>query len=236
MRFAICDDEKIFIEQFESVVYSVYNRLDIDLNKYSEGPKLLEDLDNGLQVDAYFLDIEMDAMDGMTLAGNIRKKLPNVPIIFLTSHLEMAIDGYEVGAFRFLKKPIEPDKVQQTIEDLKKFSQGRKGVVLKIDGEDTVIVPDDVLFLESENNDVRIITKNKTYAIRMKIMDAVETFNEVSNTFTKVHRSTAVNMVHVTRIREKDLVLDNGFVVAISRGCFKEFKETFYAYVKSSAR
>lgn len=236
MRFAICDDEKIFIEQFESVVYSVYNRLDIDLNKYSEGPKLLEDLDNGLQVDAYFLDIEMDAMDGMTLAGNIRKKLPNVPIIFLTSHLEMAIDGYEVGAFRFLKKPIEPDKVHQTIEDLKKFSQGRKGVVLKVEGEDTVIVPEDVLFIESENNDIRIITKKKTYTTRMKLSDAIDTFNEVSSTFIKIHRCSVVNMSHVTRIREKDVVLDNGAVLAISRGCFKEFKDAFYAFVKSSAR
>ena len=236
MRFAICDDENIFIEQFESVVYSVYNRLDIDLNKYNEGPKLLEALDNGLRVDAYFLDIEMDAMDGMTLAGNIRKRLPNVPIIFLTSHLEMAIDGYEVGAFRFLKKPIEQDKLCQTIEDLKKYSMGRKGVVLKISGEETVIVPDDVLFVESENNDVRIVTGGKTYTNRMKLSDAVDLFNEVSNTFAKVHRCSAVNMAHVTRIRDKDVVLDNGAVIAISRGCYKDFKETFYAYVKSAAR
>ena len=53
----------------------------------------------------------------------------------------MAIDGYEVAAFRFLKKPVEKDKLYQTIEDLKQLSRGRKGVVLKIEGEDTVIVP-----------------------------------------------------------------------------------------------
>ena len=48
MRFAICDDEKIFIEQFESVVYSVYNRLDIDLNKYNEA---LDNINKALEHD-----------------------------------------------------------------------------------------------------------------------------------------------------------------------------------------
>ncbi len=236
MNFAVCDDEKIFINQFESVVSEKYSRLDVAMDSFCSGLDLLEKIDGGKSYDAYFLDIEMDAIDGMSLAREIRKRLPEIPIVFLTSHIEMAIDGYEVAAFRFLKKPVDKDKLYQTIEDLKQLSRGRKGVVLKIDGEDTVIVPSDVLFIESENNDIRVITKNKTYTTRMKITDAMDMLNQVENSFSRIHRCTVVNMSHVSRIREKDVVLDNAAVLAISRGCYKEFKATFYDYVKSSVR
>lgn len=236
MNFAVCDDEKIFIKQFESVVSERYSRLDVTIDSFCSGLDLLKCIDNGQSFDAYFLDIEMDAIDGMSLAREIRNRLPEIPIVFLTSHIEMAIDGYEVAAFRFLKKPVDKDKLYQTIEDLKQLSRGRKGVVLKIDGEDTVIVPSDVLFIESENNDIRVITKNKTYTTRMKITDAMNMLNQVENSFSRIHRCTVVNMSHVSRIREKDVVLDNAAVLAISRGCYKEFKTVFYDYVKSSVR
>lgn len=236
MNFAVCDDEKIFINQFESVVSEKYSRLDVAMDSFCSGLDLLEKIDGGKSYDAYFLDIEMDAIDGMSLAREIRKRLPEIPIVFLTSHIEMAIDGYEVAAFRFLKKPVDKDKLYQTIEDLKQLSRGRKGVVLKIDGEDTVIVPSDVLFIESENNDIRVIAKNKTYTTRMKITDAMDMLNQVENSFSRIHRCTVVNMSHVSRIREKDVVLDNAAVLTISRGCYKEFKTVFYDYVKSSVR
>ncbi|MCQ2504870.1 MAG: LytTR family DNA-binding domain-containing protein [Saccharofermentans sp.] len=236
MRFVVCDDEKVFINQFESVVSERYSRLDVTVESFCSSIDLLKSIDEGQSYDAYFLDIEMDEIDGMSLAREIRKRLHEIPIVFLTSHIEMAIDGYEVAAFRFLKKPVEKDKLYQTIEDLKQLSRGRKGVVLKIEGEDTVIVPSDVLFIESENNDIRVITKNKTYTTRMKLADAMELFNSVADTFTRIHRCTIVNMAHVSRIREKEVVLDNAAVLAISRGCFKEFKAAFYDYVKSSVR
>ena len=236
MRLAICDDEQIFIDQFTSLVYEKYARLDVDIITFTSGLELLDSIKSGEAYDALFLDIEMDTIDGMSLAREIRKLLPEVPLSFLTSHIEMAIDGYEVSAFRFLKKPMEASRIYQTIEDLKQFAKGRKGIIIKENGEDIVIVPSSVLFIESDNNDIRIITKTQTHICRMKIGDIISQLNEVSDTIRRVHRSTAVNMAHVSRISDKDAVLDNGGKVVISRSMFKSFKEEFYSYVKRSAR
>lgn len=236
MRLAICDDEQVFIEQFTSLVYDKYTRLDVVIDSYTSGLKLLDAIKSGADYDAMFLDIEMPSIDGMSLAKEIRKIMPEVPISFLTSHIEMAIDGYEVAAFRFLKKPVVEDKLYQTIEDLKQFEKGRKGIIIKENGEETVIVPTDVLFIESDNNDVRIITRTKTIICRMKLGDIVSQLNEVSDTIRRVHRSTAINMAHVSRLSDKDAALDNGSKVAISRSMYKSFKDEFYSYVKGSVR
>lgn len=236
MKLAICDDEQIFIDQFTSLVYKKYARLDVVINTYTSGLDLLDSIKNGAVYDALFLDIEMDEIDGMSLAREIRKLAPEIPLSFLTSHIEMAIDGYEVAAFRFLKKPVDEAKLYQTIEDLKQYERGRRGIIIKENGEEIVIVPSSVLFIESDNNDIRIITGDKTYICRMKIGDIIDQLNEVSDTFRRVHRSTAINMAHISRISDKDAVLDNGGKVAISRSMYKTFKEEFYSYVKRSAR
>lgn len=238
MRLALCDDEKVFLNILVTTIREHTDVFESETDTYLSGFSLLEALKSGISYDALFLDIEMGDIDGLTLAGKIREFLPNIPIIFLTSHTELAIDGYEVSAMRFLKKPIDKEKLFQTLDDLKAMSDGRKGVIIKEAGEEIVIVPSEVLFLESDNNDVRIVTSDKTFITRMKLTDAVELLNSVTDTVRRVHRCSAVNMTHVARIRdrEKDIILDSGAVVPLSKSYLSEFKEIFRDYVRSSVR
>lgn len=238
MRLALCDDEKVFLNILVTTIREHTDVFESEADTYLSGFSLLEALKSGISYDALFLDIEMGDIDGLTLAGKIREFLPNIPIIFLTSHTELAIDGYEVSAMRFLKKPIDKEKLFQTLDDLKAMSDGRKGVIIKEAGEEIVIVPSEVLFLESDNNDVRIVTSGKTFITRMKLTDAVELLNSVTDTVRRVHRCSAVNMTHVARIRdrEKDIILDSGAVVPLSKSYLSEFKEIFRDYVRSSVR
>lgn len=238
MRLALCDDEKVFLNILVTTIREHTDVFESEADTYLSGFSLLEALKSGISYDALFLDIEMGDIDGLTLAGKIREFLPNILIIFLTSHTELAIDGYEVSAMRFLKKPIDKEKLFQTLDDLKAMSDGRKGVIIKEAGEEIVIVPSEVLFLESDNNDVRIVTSDKTFITRMKLTDAVELLNSVTDTVRRVHRCSAVNMTHVARIRdrEKDIILDSGAVVPLSKSYLSEFKEIFRDYVRSSVR
>ena len=54
-----------------------------------------------------FLDVEMPGMNGFETAKALRDAGCQAPVILLTSHREYAPEGYEVGAFRFLTKPLE---------------------------------------------------------------------------------------------------------------------------------
>lgn len=64
----------------------------------------------GRQSDLYFLDIEMPEMNGFELAKFMRKEAPSSMLVFLTSHLEYAVEGYEVQAFGYIPKNLLSEK------------------------------------------------------------------------------------------------------------------------------
>lgn len=233
MRIAICDDENTFLRDLEEKIYKIIPRLDCNVEPFSCAEDLLSSTP---KYDIIFLDIEMGGMDGMTAARIIRQTDSEVPLVFLTSHTEMAIEGYEVNAFRFLKKPVDNNKLRQTLNDIRLMKASRRGVLIKSEGDDVLLIPAEVLYIESDNNNVRIVTTEGTISTRMKLSEAIDLLNGISDTFRRVHRCTAVNMAHVGRIREKEAVMDNGSIVGISRSHFAKFKDEMYQYIRKTAR
>lgn len=233
MRIAICDDEASFLQDLKGKIYKIIPRLDCDVEPFSCAEDLLE---TDLKFDIIFLDIEMSGMDGMSCARKIRTSDKDIPIVFLTSHIEKAVEGYEVSAFRFLQKPVDDMKLERTLSDLQIMRKSRRGVMIKYDGEEIVVIPSEVLYIESDNNNVRIKTTFGTYNTRMKLTDAVALINEANDSIRRVHRCTAVNLSHVARIRDREAVLDDGSVIGISRSYFAPFKTELYDYVRKTAR
>ncbi|MBR3306035.1 MAG: response regulator transcription factor [Lachnospiraceae bacterium] len=233
MRIAVCDDEEIFLNSLTEKIYGILSRLDCEVFPFRNAETLLS---SAMDFDLVFLDIEMDGMDGMSAAKKIRETDNGIPIVFLTSHTEMAIEGYEVNAFRFLKKPVEEEKLKQTLKDLRLMKASQKGVLIKTGGEEIVVIPSEILFLESDNNNVRIITTAGSYTTRSKLSEAIELFNRINDTIRKVHRCSAVNLDHVARLRDREAVLDDGSVIAVSRSCFNSFKASLYEHVKKTVR
>ncbi len=233
MKIAICDDEKIFLDSLEEKIYGILSKLDCEVIAFGSAEALLS---SAMDYDLIFLDIEMGGMDGMRAAKQIRETDFETPIVFLTSHTEMAIEGYEVNAFRFLKKPVEEEKLRQTLQDIQLMKASHKGVMIKAGGEEIVVIPSEVLFLESDNNNVRIITSSGSITTRLKLSEAIEIFNRINDTIRKVHRCSAVNLDHVARLRDREAVLDDGSVIAVSRSCFADFKNALYEHVKKTVR
>jgi DNA-binding LytR/AlgR family response regulator len=233
MKIAICDDEKIFLDSLEEKIYGILSKLDCEVIPFGSAEALLS---SAMDYDLIFLDIEMGGMDGMRAAKQIRETDFEMPIVFLTSHTEMAIEGYEVNAFRFLKKPVEEEKLRQTLQDIQLMKASHKGVMIKAGGEEIVVIPSEVLFLESDNNNVRIITSSGSITTRLKLSEAIEIFNRINDTIRKVHRCSAVNLDHVARLRDREAVLDDGSVIAVSRSCFADFKNALYEHVKKTVR
>ena len=120
MKLAIVDDESVYRSQIANLIDSVCGREDVSCFMYSDGSELIRSFENGFSLDAIFLDIEMKDVDGMTAARKVREYSKDIPIIFLTSHTELAMDGYEVDAFRFLSKPVNEVKLKETLADLEK--------------------------------------------------------------------------------------------------------------------
>ncbi len=137
MRIAICDDENTFLKELEEKIVKIIPRLDCDVEPFSCAEDLLS---SDMAFDIVFLDIEMDGMDGMSCARKIRQSDKDIPIVFLTSHTEMAVEGYEVSAFRFLQKPVDDTKLKRTLQDLIELFERNRSVIVKYEGEELSLI------------------------------------------------------------------------------------------------
>lgn len=236
MRIAVCDDEKIFRDEIIEALYRFFGKLDVECVAYEDGCELVKAKEAGGSFDAVFLDIEMTQLDGMAAATALRKNGFEAPIIFLTSHTEMAMEGYEVAAFRFLAKPINQEKMERTLCDLKEALQEKKRLIIRYDGEEMILPVNAICYVEALNNSVSIVTCEKEYTIRKKISDMEKELLEVSDCFVRIHRGYIVNLLHVKKYHGNEVFMTGDARLPLSRGLAKEFKTQLFQYVRNSAR
>lgn len=236
MRIAIVDDEEVFRRQIASMISNLYGREDVSCFLYADGAEVIRSFENDFRLDAVFLDIEMKELDGMSTARRIREFNKDIPIVFTTSHTEMAMDGYEVDAFRFLSKPIDEEKLRLTLTDLEKLLKVDNKIVLRQDGEDMVFSVSELKFAEASNNSVRFVFASRVVEQRMKFSDAMKMIDEKSSDFIKIHRSYYVNLGHVVKLNSSDVLMDNKELLPVARGASAAVKNALFDYVRRTGR
>ena len=109
IRIAICDDEEKAVALHEQFVKDSLQACSIgyEITTYTQSRNLLYDItDDGFFYDLILLDIEMPGISGMEIPQQIKSFLPNVRIIFVTSHTEYAIDAFELSISVMYRKVI----------------------------------------------------------------------------------------------------------------------------------
>ncbi len=114
----LVDDEVGFVE-------TMSKRLDkrgFKLITAFNGEEALEKLSNNQNLDVIILDVKMPGMDGLETLTKIKKAYPLCEVIMLTGHatIESAIDGMKMGAFDYLMKPTEIEKLVSKVEEAAK--------------------------------------------------------------------------------------------------------------------
>ncbi len=71
----------------------------------------------GADVDLIVLDVRLPGMDGLTAMEPLRRVAGNVPVVVVTAHgdLHTAVEAVRQGAFEYLVKPFDMQRVQQVL-------------------------------------------------------------------------------------------------------------------------
>lgn len=115
MRIVICEDELVYQVALRQAIHhwqrtTGYN--DIEIASYNSSEELLEQFEQKMEVDLFFIDIQIPGeLNGVELARKIRQTQLDVTIVFCTNYNEYVYEGYTVNALRFLKKPVIQDEV-----------------------------------------------------------------------------------------------------------------------------
>lgn len=134
------DDEKPALDNFCLTVRNFPNIKDLQL--FQSGKEALEYAKKN-QVDAAFLDMEMQEIHGLELAKRLKKVNPNINIVFVTAYEQYALQAFGVDATGYLLKPYTRQEVKKELEKIARFRplpekririQTIPGFVVSVDG------------------------------------------------------------------------------------------------------
>ena len=109
MHIAVCDDEPATLAYLSELVRRWgEGRADpVRVERFPSAQALWFEWEAKPCFDLFLLDIQMQGLDGVTLARKIRAADEKCAIIFITGTAEFAADGYDVSALHYLLKPID---------------------------------------------------------------------------------------------------------------------------------
>ena len=103
MRIALCDDESKILDEVSQYINKYADKKNIqslEVFPFDSARSLKNELDDDKSFDIFVLDVYIGKEMGTALAKNIRRRGIDSPIIFLTTSVEHAPQGYETGTLR----------------------------------------------------------------------------------------------------------------------------------------
>lgn len=179
-------------------------------------------------IDAIFVDINMPEMSGVELV----KSLPyDMKTVFTTAYSKYAVDSYKLNAVDYLLKPISyQDFLRATnklVKVLENESETEPHFFVKSEGKIVKIVLKDIVYIESQNEYVRIMLTNEKSVITLMSLKSME--NRLPDSqFMRVHRSFIVNLAAIEVVERNRIIYKGNKSVPVSenyRLAFKTFIE-----------
>ncbi len=232
MRIAICDDQAVCLEQTLSAIRKCVSIAEARIDLFKGGLSFLTEFKSH-PYDLVFLDIEMPEIDGITLAKKLRGLSTDVPIIFLTSHIEYALEGYEVNALRYLTKPVAPNKLRDVLSVVMERMRKERILWIRTDMGEQKLLIKDILFMEAQNQNILIHTTKESFCVRYNLSNYERELAE--DGFFRIHRGYLVSLSHIKSVSKAEVTLVNRIVLPVSRTKEKHLKEALFRHIRKEA-
>ncbi|MBQ4320758.1 MAG: response regulator transcription factor [Oscillospiraceae bacterium] len=168
--------------------------------------------------DILLLDIEMGAMDGITLAKTVRRDNEAVQIIFLTGYSDYIAEGYEVAALHYLMKPLAREKFFSVLDRaVEKRKQQDRCLNLELSGEMVRIPFYEIRYLEVLRNYVTVHAA-EDYTVKRSLGEFEAMLDE---RFSRVGRSMILNLTCIRSVTKTEVRLSDGTVLPLPRGAYE---------------
>ncbi len=184
------------------------------------------------KIDLLFLDIDMPNTNGIVLAEQIRKKLINTSIVFITNFFQYATEGYHVNALDYILKPIDYQsfslKMKRIIgllntnknEDAKLAVKTKEGLIF--------ILINDIVAVEVKGHYLTyIMSDSRRYISRGQLKQIKE---DLGDNFELCNSYYLIHLKYVCEVNNENVVTKYG-EFAISRAKRTRFLDHLSCYI-----
>lgn len=219
-KIAVCDDsnaDSSYVAQLLAK-WAKDRNLEISVAQFPSAESFLFRYAEDKNWDILLLDIEMGAMDGVTMAKRVRQSNEAVQIVFITGYSDYIAEGYEVAALHYLMKPVSKEKLMTVLDRaLEKRKQEERCLNLTSAGEMVRIPLYEIRYLDVSANYVTVHAK-ADHTVKRTLGDFEK---ELDDRFCRVGRSMILNLKYVRRVTKTEVHLSDGTVLPLPRGAYE---------------
>lgn len=242
IRVGICDDEKVLLEELNQFVQACYarNQIFAQIDTFMNGQQLLYEVEDGGRFDLVLLDIEMPQMGGMELAGHIKRMLPDVLVIFITSHMEYVLDAYELSIFRYIPKADLKDRLRHALLDAAAMIQVqlRESYVIQNKNRLERVPLKNLLYITHEGKNAVLVTDIADHEdggfVRFHVRKTLQQVYEEldGSAFLFIDRGCIVNLSCIMNIQDNLCTLKDGTQLVVSQSRLHALKARLLEFWK----
>jgi DNA-binding LytR/AlgR family response regulator len=227
MKCVVAEDEALLREELLAQLRRAWPELEV-VAACEDGAEALEAIADH-QPEVAFLDIRMPGLTGLEVAAAAAEASPATQIVFVTAYDQYAIDAFDRGAVDYVRKPIDPVRLDATVRRVKSRigSDRADGAALaaiieqlraKVPnrsknpplawitasvGKETRVIPvEDVAYFRSDEKYTLVVTAAGEALIRKPLRELLDALDP--DVFKQIHRSTIVNMKAIAGITRDD--------------------------------
>ncbi len=229
LKIAIVDDEQSSIDLLRSYLerFQQEQGCTFTLEVFLSAERMMERYQK--EYDIIFLDIEMEKLDGINAAKQIREVDDKSILIFVTQMMQYAVQGYKVDALDFMVKPVAYHSFELVLRKaLRKIKKDRsEKIVLQLKGSVLVMSQSQIDYVEVLDHYLTYHAECQAYTVKGTISEAERILDPAL--FFRCNRCYLVNVSKITEIK-KGCILIGGQQIEVSRAKQKELLRTVAAY------
>ena len=220
MNIAIIDDDvqfsKIFYQTVDKFMKTLFSKYKVNI---INSDFLLESFEE--IYDIVFLDIDLKDINGIDIGKKLMVAEVNPIIIFVSSRNDLVFSSFSVRPFYFVRKSCIQEDLKIMYVLLKKYLKENMSLfTFEFYGRKTNLFLKDIFFIESQDHDIILHTKNGEYKYRSTMKDILDVLG--TKIIVQFQKSYAVNLDYIMEINKGVIILKDGQEFNIGR----KFKES----------
>lgn len=219
-KVAICDDSDADRRYIMDMVRSWASAAghEVQIDGFPSAESFLFRYAGESDYDILLLDIEMGAMDGVTMAKELRKSNDTVQIIFITGYSDYISEGYEVAALHYLMKPVNEEKLCLVLDRAaEKLAKNERVLNFEVSGEMVRVPIYQIRYADVLGNYVTVHAQTDV-TVKMTLGELEKQLDE---RFYRVGRSALVNLTQISRVTRAEIRLNDGTAIPLPRGAYE---------------
>ena len=244
LNIAICDSDVTFTSVVEKLLLDKAAKMNIqvDTEVFFDGRALQQSVREGNKYDLIFLDVEVEHINGIDVARDIRKDDKTVLFIYISDNEQYLKKLFEINPFRFLSKPLDLELFSKYFEEaIEKITEEEVYFQYTANKRVCKVLLNDVMYFESKTRMIHIFfADGSSKEFYGKLNEIEKDILASSSKFLRIHQSYFINCDYVKEATSGTVTLDDGLgektVLKISRERQKDVRAKLFRVLGEGIR